>query len=226
MKASEVKKLLREVSSEEKAKASMWFFKTGKEGYAKNDRFIGVTVPEQRKIAKKAVGSPLVEVKKLLDSKIHEERLTALFILVYKTPSKKIFNFYMKNIKRVDNWDLVDCSAEYIVGPYCDENFLINLAKSSNIWERRIAMIATFHFIKQGEFDLTLKVAEMLLKDEEDLIQKAVGWMLREVGKRCSEEKLKEFLKQHYNQMARTTLRYAIERFPEKERMAFIEKKF
>jgi 3-methyladenine DNA glycosylase AlkD len=208
------------------------FFKTKEGQYGHGDVFAGLTVPASRAIAKKHAQLPLEEVQKLLSSKIHEERLIALLILVdqFKKGSEKvrkeIFEFYLSNTNNINNWDLVDLSAAQIVGEYLYDNnnfgILINLAHSDKLWERRIAIIATYAFIKNGNPQLTFKISELLLTDKHDLIHKAVGWMLREVGKRCSQQIEEAFLKQHYKTMPRTMLRYAIEHFEEKKRKAYL----
>ena len=209
------------------------FFKTGKNGYAEDDGFIGLTVPQTRAIAKQFINISFQELLSVIHSPIHEERLAALVILVHqfeKHPArrKEIFDFFLNNIKFVNNWDLVDLSAHKIVGRFIfedtkDISLLIKLSKSENLWERRIAMISTAYFISKNEFDETIQISELLLKDKHDLIHKAVGWMLREVGKRDLSV-LKSFLKKHYKTMPRTMLRYAIERFPEKERKEWLQK--
>ncbi|MFH1916600.1 MAG: DNA alkylation repair protein [Nanoarchaeota archaeon] len=209
------------------------FFKTGKGQYGEGDVFLGITVPMQRELAKKYVQLSLSDVKKLIWSDIHEHRLTGLLILVYKSKGaderlkKELFDFYMKNISRVNNWDLVDCTAERIVGAYIsdkDRSILYSLVKSENLWERRIAMISCFHFIKKDDFADALKIAELLLEDKHDLIHKAVGWMLREIGKRDQTIE-EEFLEKHKKTMPRTALRYAIERFPEEMRNYYLGRK-
>lgn len=231
MGLEELKKELRKNSTPEKAASSAWFFKTGPGQYGEGDQFLGVTVPEQRKIAREFKDLPLPKVEQLLQSPIHEERLVALFILVdqfnkgNEAVKKEIYEFYLNNTKRVNNWDLVDSSAGYIVGTYLldkPRDILYKLAKSKSIWERRIAMISTLAFIVKGESEDALKIAEILLTDKEDLMHKAVGWMLREVGKRVSRNELVTFLKKHYNQIPRTTLRYSIEHFPPEKRKAFL----
>jgi len=231
MNINELKKDLRRDSSKKHAKALQWFFKTGPGEYAEGDIFIGVKVPKIRSVVRKFKNLSLRETKVLLHSKIHEERLAALLILVQKyskaqeVEREKIYNIYLKNTKYINNWDLVDLSAGHIVGAFLADKTkkeIHVLAKSKTLWERRIAIIATFYFIKQGIFNHTLRIAHMLLVDKEDLIHKAVGWMLREVGKRDlkSEE---EFLKKYYKRMPRTMLRYAIERFPEPKRQAYLK---
>lgn len=226
-----VERALKARGTAKRAKASAWYFKTGKGQYGYGDVFIGVTVPEQRKIAKQYANLPLSEIKKLLASKFHECRLTALLILVAQflnadeKTRAKIAKFYLTNIKRVNNWDLVDLSAPYILGKYLfdkDKKILYKLAKSKNIWERRVAILSTFEFIRNGYFNDVYLIAELLLNDTHDLMHKATGWMLREVGKR-SRPTLIEFLKKHASHMPRTALRYAIEHFPENERKAILK---
>lgn len=216
-----VKEKLKKLATSERAKTNQWFFKTGPGDYGEGDKFIGVTVPQIRKIAKDFFKLPIKEIEVLLKSPIHEERLTALIILVNKfkqsseLEKENLYDFYLKHIKWINNWDLVDTSAEYIVGSFLEnksKKTLITLASSTNIWERRIAMISTFHFIKKGKYKDAFVIAELLLNDDHDLIQKAVGWMLREIGKRCGEEIEEEFLSAHYKSMPRTMLRYSIER--------------
>ncbi len=225
-----VEKALKKHGSSAKAKASAWFFKTGKEQYGYGDVFIGVTVPEQRKIAKHFKDLPLPEIKKLLVSKYHECRLTALIILVAQfndgseKTREKLAKFYLANAKRVNNWDLVDSSAPYILGQYLlhkDRKVLYKLAKSKNLWERRIAILSTFWFIREGEFKDALAIGELLLSDTHDLMHKATGWMLREVGKR-SRPTLVRFLNTHKATMPRTALRYAIEHFSTKKKGEFM----
>ena len=215
-----------------KAKILQGFFKTGKGEYGEGDIFLGLVVPETRKMAEKYLALNLAELKKLLNSKIHEERLLALFILTAQfnraeeKGRQKLFKFYLSQTRNINNWDLVDLSADKIVGSHLknkDKKILYQLAKSRNLWERRIAILATFYFIKQGQAKETLKIAEILLNDKHDLIQKAVGWMLREVGKRCGEKTEEKFLKQHCRKMPRTMLRYAIERFPENKRKKYLQ---
>jgi len=221
---------LLKLKNPQKAKILQRFFKTGKRQYGEGDIFWGITVPKQRQIAKKHPDLTLQELQKLLSSKIHEYRLTALFILISKykkadeSGKKEIFNFYLKNTQNINNWDLIDLSAPSIVGDYLlDKNraILYRLAKSKSLWEKRIAILATYAFIKNNQFVETLKISEILLKDNHDLIHKAVGWMLREVGKK-NQETEEKFLKKHYRQMPRTTLRYAIERFSEKKRKGYL----
>lgn len=254
------------LSSPEKAKSSEWFFKTGKGQYGEGDVFIGLTVPEQRKIAREFNTLQLSGIEALLQSKIHEERLIALFILVSQFTKEKdlhkrheLFEFYLLHKKYVNNWDLVDASAHKIVGEYLvqqirhsgkqpplqnlymsvgESNYkkdagplqhkdkrkiLYQLAQSESIWNRRIAIISTAAFIARGSSQETFEIANILLHDKEDLIQKAVGWMLREVGKRISKEELKVYLQKRYKEMPRTMLRYAIEHFHENARKAYLK---
>lgn len=222
-------------SDEKRAKANLWFFKTKKGQYGYGDKFLGLTVPDQRKVAKKFAKLTMPDLESLLESPIHEERLVSLFILTDKfikgneKLQKEIFEFYLKSTKHINNWDLVDASAYKIIGAYVlknhKEQLLKKLAKSKSIWERRMAIIATYHFIINGESRSTYEIANLLLNDRHDLIQKAVGWMLREAGKRVSEAELKEFLKTRYKRMPRTMLRYSIEKFDEKTRKAYLQNK-
>ena len=204
------------------------FFKTGPGDYAEHDQFIGVSVPNLRKLAKEFQHIGLDNIHVLLHSKINEERLFALIILTnrYAAEPDVIYQFYMDNIQQVNNWNLVDASAHLIVGKHlhkADKDILLTLANSTVMWERRVAIIATWYFIKMNEFEWTLKLAKILLTDSHDLIHKAVGWMLREMGKR-DVEPLKTFLNQHAATMPRTMLRYAIEKFPEAERQHFLKR--
>ncbi len=207
------------------------FFKTGKGEYAEGDKMMGITVPVQRTLVRKYLGLSLQDVAKILKSQWHEERLTALLILVKQfqkgndEQQKEIFELYLKNTRFINNWDLVDASAEYIVGAWLedrDKGLLIDLAHSELLWDRRIAMLASFCYIKKGNPEWALKIAEILVSDQQDLIQKAVGWMLREVGKRCSPGAEEAFLEKHFRKMPRTMLRYAIERFEEPKRLKWL----
>jgi len=226
---------LKALATPKKAKASSWFFKTGPGQYGEGDQFIGVTVPEQRSIAKKYRDLELADVETLLQSPVHEERLVALFILVLKfkrannATREKIYNLYLaRAAKYVNNWDLVDSSASYIVGAYLEgkpKDILIRLAHSENLWEKRIAMISTLYFIAKKDPKPTLEIAEILINDKHDLIQKAVGWMLREIGKHCSKDTLTKFLDKHAATMPRTALRYAIEHFSPSERQYYLQAK-
>jgi len=229
---SQIKKDLQKCANPEKAKILSGFFKTGKGQYGEGDIFLGITVPEQRKIARKYSDLPLSGLSALLSGRIHEQRLVALLVLIGKYrkgdsgEKREIFDFYLRHAKHVNNWDLVDLSAGHILGHYLldkDRAHLYRLTRSRNVWERRMAIIATFAFIRNGEFDDTLRIAEMLLADDHDLIHKAAGWMLREVGKR-DQKKEEAFLRHHYRRMPRTMLRYAIERFDEEKRKAYLKK--
>jgi 3-methyladenine DNA glycosylase AlkD len=236
MTATQVIEDLNRASNKAKSVILARFFKTGPGEYGEGDRFLGVTVPEQRVIAKKYRNLPLGEVEKLLISPWHEHRLTGLLILTYRFPvsemaqKKEIFEFYLNHATYIDNWDLVDVTAPGIVGEYLVESgsdigLLRRLAKSQSLWERRIAIVSTFTWIRSGRHQECFEIAEILLHDSHDLIQKAVGWMLREVGKRCGEDILSDFLDRHVNGMPRTMLRYAIERFPEAVRQEYLRKK-
>lgn len=222
------------LKNSDKAAFLQRFFKTKKGEYGYGDIFYGLTVPQSRKIAMQFNSVSLSDVGKLLASKIHEERLIALLILTNKFTNatdfekKEIYDFYLKNTKYINNWDLVDTSAYKIVGAYLvgksDRSILEKLAISNDMWERRIAIISTFQFIlKENSYKDTFKIAEILISDKNDLIQKAVGWMLREVGNRSDEKAEYEFLDKHYKSMGRTALRYAIERFPEKSRLQYLK---
>ncbi len=212
-----------------KAKLLQGFFKTGKGDYAEGDRFLGVTVPVLRSIAKRYPALPLADITKLLKSPIHEERFIALVLLVdrYKKGDEKtrthIFNLYLKHTRYINNWDLVDTSAPHIVGPFCTPALLNRLARSPLLWDRRIAMLSTAHHIMRGKSRETLRLAKRFLRDEHDLIHKATGWMLREVGKRCSEKILRDFLDEHAHEMPRTMLRYAIEKFSKQEQKRYLQ---
>jgi len=233
MIARKIQKRLRQFATREKARVLQGFFKTGPGEYGEGDIFLGVVVPDIRRVAKEFQDAPLREVIKLLKSAIHEERLLALLLLVGAYTrgddalKKKIFSLYLKNTKFINNWDLVDLSAPNIVGTHLLERSrkpLYMLARSTDLWKRRIAVLSTFAFIRQNDFDDTLRISKNLLKDDHDLIHKAVGWMLREIGKRdLRTEEL--FLKQHYKKMPRTMLRYAIERFPEGKRRNYLDGK-
>ncbi len=233
MTSFDVKKELKALAKPDKAKVLAGFFKTGSGQYGAGDKFLGITVPEQRQIARKYSQLPLGDVAMLLASHWHEERLTAALILVEKFQSgeekdkREIFQFYLAHSKGINNWDLVDLTADKIVGAWLSQKgqllLLDKLARSANLWERRIAVIATFAFIKQGDFGPTFKLAEKLLDDPHDLIHKAVGWMLREAGKR-DEAALRKFLDAHVGQMPRTMLRYAIEKLPLSLRQQYLKK--
>ena len=230
MSIQELKKDLKKLSNPEKAKLLQRFFKTGKGDYGEGDIFLGIMVPEQRKIANKYKDITLIKIQNLLNSKIHEYRLISLFILISKYQKsgnkKEIVNFYLKNTSNINNWDLIDLSAPKIIGNYLldkDRSLLYKLAKSKSLWEKRISILATAEFIRNNQFKDTLKISEILMDDKHDLIHKGVGWMLREVGKR-NQKIEEEFLKKHYKKMPRTMLRYAIEKFPEKKRKSYLQK--
>ena len=233
MSVETIQAKLKKLSSKEKAKTLQRFFKTSPGEYGEGDIFLGVKVPELRQVAKEYIDISLKECGRLLSSKIHEERMLALLILIQKfirgdeTAKTKIYQFYMFNIKYINNWDLVDLSAPHIAGSYLinrSKKDLHALAKSKNLWKRRIAIISTFHFIKSKQFSETIKISKTLLADKEDLMHKAVGWMLREVGKRDMKTE-EAFLKTHYKKMPRTMLRYAIEKFPEVKRQKYLKGK-
>jgi len=226
----EIKRRLQNLACSDTAEMLQRYFKTGAGEYGEGDVFIGIKVPPLRKVAAEFQHASLKTLTAFLKSKIHEERTLALMILVRQfhradeNLRKQIYDFYLAHTLFINNWDLVDGSAPYIVGPYLwkrDRSQLHVFAKSASLWERRIAIISTFYFIRQNDFDDALTIAERLLTDEHDLIHKAVGWMLREIGKRnlAVEE---SFLKLHSRKMPRTTLRYAIERFPESKRRKYL----
>jgi len=224
---------LNSLKNDEKAKVLQRFFKTGKGEYAENDEFLGVVVPDQRKIAKKYFKDVEIdELIILLKNKIHEYRLTALLILLYKyekagiEKKEKIFNFYLDNKVYVNNWDLVDTTCHHILGDFLldkKKDVLFDLAISENFWFRRIAIVSCFKFIKNNLFDDAIKISKILLNDEHHLIHKAVGWMLREIGKRDIGVEL-DFLNKYHKIMPRIMLRYAIERFDKEIRKNFLKK--
>lgn len=230
-----IKQLQRELEllgDTEKAVFSGRYFKSGPGQYGEGDAFRGITVPQIRTFVKSHKGLPLETMEELLHSRYNEDRAAALLLMAaaYTSASvadqTRLYRLYLANTAYINNWNLVDCSAEYIVGPYLQNRSrapLYKLARSKSLWERRIALLSTFHYIKQGEFSDTLALAEMMLDDKEDLIHKAAGWMLREAGKRGGLREEKEFLKKHYQRMPRTMLRYAIERFPEEERRRYLQ---
>lgn len=262
MNLHDLKNDIQKFSDPEKGKFLQRFFKTGKDEYAEGDIFLGLTVPQSRLIAKKYKDLAITDCEKLLQSPLHEERLIALFILVLQFTKgdekvkKEIYDLYLSNTKWINNWDLVDSSADKIIGEYLwlqvpsdkkqageekafdklrQKGFSLSerseskglqilekLARSEDIWEKRISIIATFAFIKHGSAEETLKIAEILLYDKHDLIHKAVGWMLREMGKKVSLEKEEMFLRKHCKMMPRTMLRYAIELFPEEKRKTYL----
>lgn len=226
---------LESIASPEKAVHLSRFFKTGPGQYGEGDRFMGIIVPRTRDIAKANLATPFDELQQLLDSPWHEARLCALMILVYRFQGRKtaqeereqIFRFYIKNARRCNNWDLVDLSCRDIVGEYLidkDRDLLYRLAKSDNLWEQRIAIVSTWAFIRKHDFRDTLELSERLIDHPHDLMRKAIGWMLREVGKR-DRPTLTGFLERNATRLSRTSLRYAIEHYPEPERQYFLKKK-
>ncbi len=229
-----IREELKNASDPKRAHTLQWFFKTEKGGYGEGDRFLGLTVPVQRKIAHRFRHLTLGELSRLLYSRWHEYRFTALTVLVLQygraTPetAQQIFDFYLQHTPRINNWDLVDTSAPYIVGQHLlsrRRDVLYQLVQSPDIWERRIAIIATFAFLRAGEVEDTFAISALLLGDKHPLIHKAVGWMLREAGKRDM-PRLLNFLEQHYFVLPRTALRYAIERLPLTERKAILRGSF
>jgi len=244
----ELKKEIQDLASPERAEHSLRFFKTGPGEYGEGDQFLGLTVPAQRKLARRYKMLPLSDVEKLLKSPYHEERLTALFIMVlrfqdctrqaekarknpahpYTDERKAIYDLYFRLRNKVNNWDLVDSSAEHIMGPMHSEgnrSLLLKMVESRILWDRRIALLATFHFIKRNDFATTLELCRRVLTDKEDLIHKAAGWMLREIGERDESVMLK-FLDKYAATMPRTMLRYAIEKLPEKQRQTYLKRDF
>lgn len=231
LRASQVESALKEKARPDKARFYPKFFKAGPGEYAEGDRFLGVVVPDQRKISRQFRDLPLAEIEKLLDHSFHECRLTGLLILVDQFERadterlrKGIYDFYLDKVDRVNNWDLVDATAHKIVGPYLlkrSRKPLIRLARADHLWKNRIAMISTLHFIKHDEFETTLRLAEILLDHDHDLIHKAVGWMLREVGKRRMGV-LSAFLDHHATKMPRTMLRYSIEKMDARNRERYL----
>ena len=226
-----IRKKLRSLADPEQARILQRFFKTGPGEYGEGDRFLGIRVPVLRRFAKEHRELSEKNVKVLLRSAFHEERLLALLIMVIQYRGgdedrrREIYSLYLGSTGFINNWDLVDVTAEHIVGAHLRERSrrpLLRLARSTSLWERRIAILSTFHFIRSGDHDSTLEIAALLLHDEEDLIHKAVGWMLREVGKR--DRALEErFLRTRYRRMPRTMLRYAIEKFPEPLRQRYLK---
>jgi 3-methyladenine DNA glycosylase AlkD len=230
----DVIRTLEKHKNKQKAAVYQRFFKTGKGGYGEGDQFFGITVPQQRVIAKEFFDLSLSEVDKLIRHPIHECRLTAFIIVVEqykkgdKTDQEKLYRWYLRHAKRINNWDLVDSSASYIIGAHLFvqkksewKKVLVPLAQSDNLWERRISIISTHYFIRQGDFEPTIKIATQLLSDKHDLMHKACGWMLREVGKKDIQV-LRVFLDIHAHVMPRTMLRYAIERMSQGERKKYM----
>ncbi len=233
MNAKDVKQKLKSLATPAVAKSSVRFFKTGPGEYGEGDVFIGIKVPTLRTVSREFRSLHLEEIETLLNSPIHEERHLALMILVLQVAKcddayrRNVFDFYMRNTKLINNWDLVDCSAPQVVGGYLLDKSrkpLFQLTKSKSLWERRIAIVSTQHFIRHDDFADTLAISHKLLRDEEDLIHKAAGWMLREVGKKA-QAVLEAFLDQHGTVMPRTMLRYAIEKFPPEQRRAYLQRK-
>ncbi|OGI11501.1 MAG: DNA alkylation repair protein [Candidatus Margulisbacteria bacterium GWF2_35_9] len=232
MNLSTLRKELEPYKDSKKADQSKRFFKTGIGEYGENEVFLGITAPVLRRLSKAYMTISVDDNLELLKSKYHEERLLALFILVLKFQKSKteteriqIYESYIKNFKYVNNWDFVDSSAHHIVGAYLidkDRQILRQWANSDDLWTKRIAMMSTFYFIKQNEFNTSLDIAKILLFDKHDLIHKAVGWMLREIGNRSINTE-EEFLKKYYKKMPRTMLRYATEKFPEEKRQAYLK---
>lgn len=231
MTSQDVRKALRAAADPEKAAFYPRFFKAGKGEYAEGDKFIGVVVPEQRKIAKQFRALALPRVRSLLKDPYHECRLTALLILVEQfdradeADQTRIVAFYLDHLDYVNNWDLVDTSAHRILGEWLKDkprDILYKLADSGHLWRQRVSILSTLAFIKSGDFTDTVELAARLRDHEHDLIHKAVGWMLREVGQRDLEAE-KRFLKKHYKKMPRTMLRYAIEKFPQEQRKAYLD---
>ncbi|MEI7961365.1 MAG: DNA alkylation repair protein [archaeon] len=234
MQISSLRMELLSYKNSAKAKILQGFFKTRKGEYGEGDIFYGITVPQTRSIAKSFQEIEIPELNELIKSKIHEERLCALLILVEKykkstsaNEKRIIKDFYLANTKHINNWDLVDLSSHQITGEWyfthpLERKKLFELANSNQLWEKRIAIISTYYFIKEKKFEETLKISKILLNDTHDLIHKAVGWMLREVGKRDFGVE-EEFLQENYKKMPRTMLRYAIEKFPEKKRLTYLK---
>jgi len=243
---NDLKHQLNKLADPERAKLSRRYFKTGKGDYGEGDEFIGIKVPQQRVVARQFRDMNLDDLQKLLNSRIHEYRLTALLIIVgqYERHRRKgeiesalgLVNFYLANLKQVNNWDLVDLSAPKILGDFIlnhknyqrltsgiDVDLIYGLAKSKNIWKRRVAVLATFPFIQAGQFDDALKIARLLIPDKQDLIHKATGWMLREIGKR-DKKTLVSFLDKYHARMPRTMLRYAVEKFETKDKSKYLQK--
>lgn len=229
---SQLQTEMQALANPKKAKDYARYFKTGKGEYAEGDIFLGITVPFQKRLDAKYKELSLPEIQQLLDSRIHEYRSAALFILSWQfkkadeKQKEEIVKLYLANTSNINNWDLVDVSAPKILGEYLldkDRKVLYKMASSSLLWDRRIAVLATFAFIAKNDFSDSLKLAELLLKDKHDLMHKAVGWMLREIGKRDQKAE-EDFLKKHYRQMPRTMLRYSIEKFDEKKKKFYMKR--
>lgn len=229
--SAEISRILRKLANPSIAEHSQRFFKMGEGEYGAGDKFLGIRVPVIRSQANQFRDTSLFEIDKLLLSPFNEERLCALLMLVNKFATadeiakRSIYQLYLDRIEYINNWNLVDTSAYQIVGAYLehkDPQLIYDLAISTNLWERRIAIISTFYGIRQNRFDDALEISTILQTDREDLIHKAVGWMLREIGKRNPAIE-KDFLSKHYQNMPRTMLRYAIEKFPEPERQQYLQ---
>lgn len=238
MTAEQVKAALQQYANPEDALFLQRFFKTGTGEYGEGDVFIGVRVPQTRRICKQFADLQLSEVQKLLKSPVHEHRLSAVIILANaynnrratEFDKQKIYELYLKNVYegRVNNWDIIDLSAPKIIGMYLldrPRDLLFELAQSDDLWQRRVAALSTFQFIIKGDPSTSLEIAEVLLRDKQDLIQKAVGWMLREVGKRCEESLLTTFLDKHAHEMPRTMLRYSIEKLKPEQKAYYMKRK-
>jgi len=233
MTARDVQQALAQHASADDAIFLQHFFKTGKGQYGEGDVFIGLRVPQTRQVCKQFTALPLPEVQKLLDSDVHEHRLAALIILTKqyakaRDPDRQaIYDLYLHNVYagRINNWDLVDSSAEFVMGEHLmhrPRDILFTLAHSSDVWQKRVAILSSFEFIKAGDPVTTLALAEILLHDPHDLIQKAVGWMLREIGKRVDRQLLLDFLDKHAHDMPRTTLRYSLEHLPPQQKAHYM----
>jgi 3-methyladenine DNA glycosylase AlkD len=231
MTALDASQKIRALANPGKAKILSGFFKTGPGQYGEGDKFLGVMVPQTRNIAQQFLELPLPELQKLIRSPWHEERLLGLIILVLRSKRcktererKTYFDFYIRQMRWINNWDLVDLTAVDVIGGYLWDkptDILLKWVKSKRLWDRRVAVLATFYFIRKGRFDESLRLSEMLLKDEEDLMHKAVGWMLREMGKR-DEKKLLAFLESHAAHMPRTMLRYSLEKLSEPQKRRYM----
>lgn len=231
MDLAALKNDLREKATEERAKNALWFFKTGKGEYGEGDVFIGISNPDLRAVCKHYKHLDFDDLQDLLDDKIHEFRFAALIIMVeqYKKANaekrKQLFDFYLKNLHNINNWDLVDCSCRDIVGFYLydkDRSLLDEMAEIDHLWTQRVAIISTSYFIGKGEFGDTLRISKSLLHHKHDLIHKAVGWMLRECWKRGGQAIVEQFLTENIQQIPRTALRYSIEKMSEEQRKYFL----
>jgi 3-methyladenine DNA glycosylase AlkD len=230
---NQIKREIKSLSDPKRARLLAGYFKTGPGQYGEGDIFLGLTASQIKKIARQFSDLSLARIQKLLSSRFHEHRSVALAILVRQYQKAKdektkkvLVDFYLKNTKWVNNWDLVDGSAPKILGDYLldkDKSILYRLAKSENLWERRIAVLASFAFIRENRFEVALKLSQLLLRDQHDLIHKAVGWALREVGKKDQKTEEK-FLQKNLSQMPRTMLRYAIEKFSPTKRQEYLKK--